>query len=202
MKIWDKIVEGMTRLAIGDRSSSLLGLTSPPADDGAPSRPAPDRPSRSASSRSAPRWRGSMARCRRRDRGVPRLLPGAAGRGGERPALLRSRQARCRRLRDLCAPGGGAVSRCAGDPGERARRSVQHRARPMGQIDAPEADYLAEGRAHLRSEQRALRARQGRGAGRHGVRALRRARHRSAGDRRADPRSLAAPGSRPTIPTS
>jgi DnaJ like chaperone protein len=34
MKIWDKIVEGVTRLANGESFGSLLGLTSP-ADDGA-----------------------------------------------------------------------------------------------------------------------------------------------------------------------
>jgi DnaJ like chaperone protein len=35
MKIWDRIVEGATRLAGGESFGSLLGLTSPPADDGA-----------------------------------------------------------------------------------------------------------------------------------------------------------------------
>jgi DnaJ like chaperone protein len=35
MKIWDKIVEGVTRLANGESFGSLLGLTSLPADDGA-----------------------------------------------------------------------------------------------------------------------------------------------------------------------
>lgn len=35
MEIWDKIVEGVTRLASGESFGSLLGLTSPPADDGA-----------------------------------------------------------------------------------------------------------------------------------------------------------------------
>src|SRR5512139_630001 len=35
MKIWDRIVEGVTRLANGESFGSLLGLTSPPADDGA-----------------------------------------------------------------------------------------------------------------------------------------------------------------------
>jgi DnaJ like chaperone protein len=35
MKIWGKIVEGMARLAGGESFGSLLGLTSPPADDGA-----------------------------------------------------------------------------------------------------------------------------------------------------------------------
>jgi DnaJ like chaperone protein len=35
MKIWDRIVEGTTRLANGESLASLLGLTSPPADDGA-----------------------------------------------------------------------------------------------------------------------------------------------------------------------
>jgi DnaJ like chaperone protein len=35
MKIWDKIVEGATRLANGESFGSLLGLSSPPADDGA-----------------------------------------------------------------------------------------------------------------------------------------------------------------------
>lgn len=35
MKIWDKIVEGATRLALGEPIGMLLGLTSPPADDGA-----------------------------------------------------------------------------------------------------------------------------------------------------------------------
>ena len=35
MEIWDKIVEGVTRLANGESFGSLLGLTSPPADDGA-----------------------------------------------------------------------------------------------------------------------------------------------------------------------
>src|ERR1041384_7574782 len=34
MKIWDTIVEGVTRLANGESFGSLLGLTSPPADDG------------------------------------------------------------------------------------------------------------------------------------------------------------------------
>lgn len=35
MKIWDRIVEGATRLANGESLASMLGLTSPPADDGA-----------------------------------------------------------------------------------------------------------------------------------------------------------------------
>src|SRR5262249_13014178 len=35
MKIWDRIVEGATRLANGESLGSMLGLTSPPADDGA-----------------------------------------------------------------------------------------------------------------------------------------------------------------------
>jgi DnaJ like chaperone protein len=35
MKIWDKIVDGATRLASGESFAALLGLTSPPADDGA-----------------------------------------------------------------------------------------------------------------------------------------------------------------------
>ncbi|MPZ30971.1 MAG: molecular chaperone DjiA [Rhodospirillales bacterium] len=35
MKTWDKIVEGATRLANGESFGSLLGLSSPPADDGA-----------------------------------------------------------------------------------------------------------------------------------------------------------------------
>src|SRR5215468_5246371 len=35
MRIWDRIVEGVTRLANGESFGSLLGLTSPPADDGA-----------------------------------------------------------------------------------------------------------------------------------------------------------------------
>ncbi len=35
MRIWDKIVEGATRLASAEPIGSLLGLTSPPADDGA-----------------------------------------------------------------------------------------------------------------------------------------------------------------------
>jgi DnaJ like chaperone protein len=35
MKIWDKIVDGAARLASGEPIGSLLGLTSPPADDGA-----------------------------------------------------------------------------------------------------------------------------------------------------------------------
>lgn len=35
MKIWDRIVEGTTRLANGESLASLLGFTSPPADDGA-----------------------------------------------------------------------------------------------------------------------------------------------------------------------
>jgi DnaJ like chaperone protein len=35
MKIWDRIVEGVTRLANGESFGSLLGLTAPPADDGA-----------------------------------------------------------------------------------------------------------------------------------------------------------------------
>jgi DnaJ like chaperone protein len=34
MKIWDRIVEGVTRLAGGEPFGSLLGLTSPAADDG------------------------------------------------------------------------------------------------------------------------------------------------------------------------
>ena len=34
MKIWDRIVEGATRLASGEAFGSLLGMTSPPADDG------------------------------------------------------------------------------------------------------------------------------------------------------------------------
>ena len=34
MKIWDRIVEAVTRLANGESFGSLLGLTSPPADDG------------------------------------------------------------------------------------------------------------------------------------------------------------------------
>src|ERR1044072_672318 len=35
MKIWDRIVEGVTRLANGASFGSLLALTPPPADDGA-----------------------------------------------------------------------------------------------------------------------------------------------------------------------
>jgi DnaJ like chaperone protein len=35
MKIWDRIVEGVTRLANGEAFSSLLGATSSPTDDGA-----------------------------------------------------------------------------------------------------------------------------------------------------------------------
>jgi DnaJ like chaperone protein len=35
MKIWDRIVEGVTRLANGESFGSLLGLSLPPADDGA-----------------------------------------------------------------------------------------------------------------------------------------------------------------------
>jgi len=35
MRIWDRIVEGVTRLAGGEPFGSLLGLTSPAADDGA-----------------------------------------------------------------------------------------------------------------------------------------------------------------------
>lgn len=35
MKIWDRIVDGATRLASGEALGSLLGVTSPPADDGA-----------------------------------------------------------------------------------------------------------------------------------------------------------------------
>lgn len=35
MRIWDRIVEGAARLAAGEAIGSLLGLTSPPADDGA-----------------------------------------------------------------------------------------------------------------------------------------------------------------------
>ena len=35
MKIWDRIVEGATRLAGGESLASLLGLAAPPADDGA-----------------------------------------------------------------------------------------------------------------------------------------------------------------------
>jgi DnaJ like chaperone protein len=35
MKIWDRIVEAVTRLANGESFGSLLGLTSAPADDGA-----------------------------------------------------------------------------------------------------------------------------------------------------------------------
>lgn len=35
MKIWDKIVEGATRLASGEALGSLLGVASPQADDGA-----------------------------------------------------------------------------------------------------------------------------------------------------------------------
>jgi DnaJ like chaperone protein len=35
MKIWDRIVEGAARLANGESLASLLGFTSPPADDGA-----------------------------------------------------------------------------------------------------------------------------------------------------------------------
>src|SRR5512139_4147252 len=35
MRIWDKIVDGVTRLASGEPIGLLLGLTSPPADDGA-----------------------------------------------------------------------------------------------------------------------------------------------------------------------
>lgn len=34
MKIWDRIVEGATRLASGESLASLFGLASPPADDG------------------------------------------------------------------------------------------------------------------------------------------------------------------------
>ena len=35
MKIWDRIVEGAARLASGEALGSLLGVTPPPADDGA-----------------------------------------------------------------------------------------------------------------------------------------------------------------------
>ncbi len=35
MKIWDRIVDGATRLATGEALGSLLGATSPPADDDA-----------------------------------------------------------------------------------------------------------------------------------------------------------------------
>src|SRR5262245_5060927 len=35
MKIWDRIVDGATRLANGESFAELLGLTAPPADDGA-----------------------------------------------------------------------------------------------------------------------------------------------------------------------
>src|SRR5258708_13757576 len=35
MKIWDRIVDGATRLANGEPIGSLLGPVSPPADDGA-----------------------------------------------------------------------------------------------------------------------------------------------------------------------
>lgn len=35
MKIWDRIVDGATRLASGEALGSLLGVTSSPADDGA-----------------------------------------------------------------------------------------------------------------------------------------------------------------------
>ncbi len=35
MRIWDRIVEAVTRLASGESIGSLLGRTSPPADDGA-----------------------------------------------------------------------------------------------------------------------------------------------------------------------
>jgi DnaJ like chaperone protein len=35
MKIWDRIVEGVTRLANGESFGSLLGLSAPPTDDGA-----------------------------------------------------------------------------------------------------------------------------------------------------------------------
>ena len=98
-----------------------------------------------------------------RGRGLPLLLPGAAGRGEERPALLRSRQARRRRLRDLCAPGRGAVPRRAGNPRERARGPVQHRqGRRLGRRRG--GRLSRQGRAHLRPRQRPLRARQGRGA--------------------------------------
>ena len=65
-----------------------------------------------------------------------------------------------------------------------------------GPVDAAEADYLAKVARIFGLEQRALRARQGGGAGRRRVRALHHPRHRSAGDRRADPRGLAAPGAR------
>jgi DnaJ like chaperone protein len=35
MKIWDSIVDGVTRLASGESFAALLGFTTPPADDGA-----------------------------------------------------------------------------------------------------------------------------------------------------------------------
>src|SRR5258708_21599879 len=35
MKIWDRIVDGAARLAGGEAFGSLLGVTSPPTDDGA-----------------------------------------------------------------------------------------------------------------------------------------------------------------------
>ena len=35
MKIWNRIVEGATRLAGGESFAALLGLSAPPADDGA-----------------------------------------------------------------------------------------------------------------------------------------------------------------------
>ena len=149
MKIWDKIVDGAARLASGEPIGSLLGLTSPPADDGAASGPAPDRlhhrRDRARRQDGGRRRRGVG----RRGRGVPRLLPGAAGRGEERRALLRSGQARRRGLRDLCAPARGAVSRCAGNPRERAGGPVRHRRgrrpgrRRGGRLSRP-------GGAHLR----------------------------------------------------
>ena len=80
MKIWDRIVEGATRLASGESFASLLGLTSPPAET------ARIRGLRQiaftigviALGAKMARADGEVSEI---EAGVPQFLPGAAGRG-------------------------------------------------------------------------------------------------------------------------
>ena len=127
MKIWDKIVEGVTRLANGESFGSLLGLTSPPADDGA-----------HPGLRQIAFTIGVIAlgaKMARADGEVSEIeaaafrdffqVPPGEERNVERFFNLAKRDV-CG-FRDLCAAARGPVSRCAGNPRERDRGAVQHR---------------------------------------------------------------------------
>ena len=109
-------------------------------------------------------------------------------------ALLRSRQAR---RSPASSPMRARSRRCF--PTRRkcwrtCSKACSSIAKADGPVDAPEADYLAKvARIFGLSSERFERAKAAALGGRR-VRALRRAGHRSAGDRRADPRGLAAPG--------